>query len=163
MDNSDGFLDWFAGFVDGEGCFQIRNTARPSRPKSFEPTLAISMREDDGALLLEIKRRLGFGCVFFYNPGGRTGTRPAVRLTFNGRHQAERLLAIFEAHSLRSKKRRDFEVWAAAVREKAKGKAADRGLLRQLEAQIKEVRQYVPREAAPPSGDKQLRLVERVS
>jgi len=57
LDIPDGFGNWFAGFVDGDGCFLIN-------ARGDGCTLEISLRGDDQAVLHQIRNALGVGNLY---------------------------------------------------------------------------------------------------
>ena len=122
------FLDWFAGFVAGEGCFiisEIRNK------ETWRTELFIRLRDDDRYILLEIQEQLGMGKISLSSPHGATfpNTKPQVCLRFARNSDCMRLVGIFENHPLRAKKQRDFEVWKEAAREICRGRGQRPGKL----------------------------------
>lgn len=117
VDTDPEFWAWFAGFTDGEGCFGI--TLSHTGGKTYpQPFFKIAVRADERPILEEIRDRLGCGRVRVHVPGGVTSN---LQLKFEMSSVADclRLIEVFERHPLRAKKRRDFETWAEAVREKA--------------------------------------------
>jgi hypothetical protein len=58
-----GFGHWFAGFVDGEGCFLITRVG-----KSYRCIFSLHLRGDDRPILEEIHRNLGIGTVWDLPP-----------------------------------------------------------------------------------------------
>ena len=50
---------WFAGLLDGEGCFSM---AKP-RVSGFRCELIIKLRDDDRAVLEQIRDELGIGTI----------------------------------------------------------------------------------------------------
>jgi len=121
LDISPEFGHWFAGFVDGEGCFMIRYSTLGR--KRIGCRFHIALRDDDSAILYEIKKTLGdIGSISRSN--SRTGTRsgghhdnPQVRFAVSSIADIYHILIpLFEKYPLRSKKRRDFELWREAAR-----------------------------------------------
>jgi hypothetical protein len=106
------FWNWFAGFVDGEGCFGIAH-----RRTCYTPTFALCLRADDRAILEEIQLRLGVCRFYTYTPWrvdlGRRCARVELRAT--NKAACVRLVEIFDEHPLRAKKAQDFEIWREAV------------------------------------------------
>lgn len=144
-----GWANWFAGFVDGEGCFLFSiNEAR----KSYHIGLQIHLRDDDLPLLLEIQERLQMGNISRRKPSipqleSHPGSRPSAVWSVYRQNDCLRLVHLFEEYSLRSKKRRDYEVWGRAVRELCKGAASrNEAKLRYWQDRLKLVRQYDPYE-----------------
>lgn len=141
-----GWANWFAGFVDGEGCFFFSiNEAR----KAYHIALQIHLRDDDLPLLLEIQERLRMGNIY-RKPGrsqqeGHSGSRPSAVWSACRQSDCLRLVYLFEEYPLRSKKGKDYEVWGRAVRELCKGAASrNEAKLQYWQDRLKLVRQYDP-------------------
>ena len=104
------FGNWLAGFVDGEGCFIISQNGQGARFCAF----SLSLREDDFPILVEIQQRTGLGNARMQHP--RSHRDPFAKWGVSSKVDCLALVGIFERHPLRAKKRRDFEIWAEAVR-----------------------------------------------
>jgi LAGLIDADG endonuclease len=52
------FAHWFAGFVDGEGCFSVRKK-NVNGCETYDCQFSITLRADDKPIILEIKKQLG--------------------------------------------------------------------------------------------------------
>jgi hypothetical protein len=106
----DGFGHWLAGFADGEGCFFIGKNRNGTMFCRFR----IALRADDAPILAQAAERTGLGRVLLAAPPSQR----TARATWNVGRKAECLVLVelFERYPLRAKKRRDFEVWARAVR-----------------------------------------------
>ena len=138
----DGFLDWFAGFVAGEGCFTI--TANPGC-RQFYPRLVIGLRNDDIDILIEIQERLGMGTIYCktWDSERSETVQPSAAWTVQATAETRRLVEILDAHPLRAKKQRDYEIWRQAVMENRKSaQVRDLAKMRYLADRIKLVRQY---------------------
>jgi hypothetical protein len=107
----DSFGHWFAGFVDGEGCFAIQ--AVGPRLSSRVCMFVIGLRSDDRAVLEEIQAQTGLGKI--YDSPGRKTTKPYSRWCVQTQPEVMSLVEVFERYPLRSKKARDFEYWKQAV------------------------------------------------
>ena len=126
------FYNWFVGFVDGEGCFSctLNNGSLNFRFK-------ISLRADDKDILEEIRNKLGFGKVV-YEPYYRRNIvlkgKPQYKFVLYSKKDREKLIEILDTYPLRSKKKKDYEVW----------KMLHNGLEEKilLVNRLKEVRQY---------------------
>lgn len=120
---------WLAGLVDGEGCFALwtrtRRVGRSDNCQAISFVFKIAMRADDLDVLKKAQAILGVGGIGF----NRRGTRGAKAYIYNGRtclgkplaqlvarNKAEiaKVIAFFRQYQLRSKKRRDFDLWAKA-------------------------------------------------
>lgn len=99
---------WFAGLVDGEGCFYIGE-----RNCSF----TIKLRADDADLLRWVRDQLGgeLGTLRFTGVDVIGARRPQVALVVAARQQSVWLTRVFDAFPLRSKKARDYAVWREAA------------------------------------------------
>jgi hypothetical protein len=117
VDRDPAFWGWFAGFVDGEGCFglSVSHVGGKAYP---QPYFKLTVRADERPILEEMRERLGCGRVRVHQPGGTTSN---LQLSFLLTSVADcaRLVEVLTLHPLRAKKRQDFAIWAEAVREKA--------------------------------------------
>lgn len=109
----DAFRSWFAGFVDGEGCFEIH---KQTRKGNYSCRLTIKLRADDREVLEHIVAVTGIGRVAHHraNPDGR---KSADQVYWQALTKPEclTLIEIFDRFPLRSKKARDFDIWRKAV------------------------------------------------
>lgn len=127
------FLNWMAGFIDGEGSFTIESW-KPGKPKTC---FRLEIRDDDRAILDEIISKTGVG---YLRERPRRGNRnPTVVWEVRSLEHCIALRDILASHPLRAKKRRDFYVWSLAVTARQKG---DREALRALSNRLKQVRAY---------------------
>lgn len=139
---------YLAGLTDGEGCFGIYRSSR----FTYRCEFVINLREDDRPLLEWLKAETGLGHV----SDGRRKTRktrgdnPSARWHVSSVGECLDLIAIFETYPLRSKKARDFEIWAKAVRTISAGGSSR---LARFKAALTIVRAY----DGPPTVD----VVER--
>lgn len=138
--DTDPFWTWFAGFTDGEGCFGISISTVEGKPYT-QPYFQIAVRADERPILEEIQSRLGCGRIRVHVPGGSTSN---LQLQFVATSLADchRLVEVFTLHPLRAKKRRDFDTWAEAIREKARTGTSERVF--ELREQLIAGRQYDP-------------------
>ncbi len=113
------FLNWFAGFVAGEGCFQIVHHTHNNSPDTWGACFSINLRDDDVDILLEIQDRLHMGRIY-RRP--ETKGSPQAEFRVQRIEDLNQLVAIFEAHPLRAKKARAFRIWKMAVQELAQGR-----------------------------------------
>ena len=109
---------WFAGLTDGEGSFTL---TYGNRPKFFpQPQFSLGFRDDEKKLIYMIQKHFGgIGSVYsnpkkYTNPQGYI-SNPVIMWMVNTRHDTQILVDFFHQYPLRSKKSRDFEVWAKAV------------------------------------------------
>lgn len=101
---------WFAGFVDGEGCFGIhRGKARYG--SAFHPELSIALRADDLAILEQIQAAFGGGLSISRPPGAA----PLAKVCIGSKRDLPRLVEYFDRFPLRAKKAADYVLWRRAV------------------------------------------------
>src|SRR4051812_30946628 len=99
-----------AGFLDAEGCFQIRPN---NRERTWNCDMTVAVRDDDAQLLTDLCRVTGLGRVAA-KPAQGTSC-PQTRWTIASKRECAELARILRAFPLRARKRRDFEIWARAV------------------------------------------------
>jgi len=149
------FGNWFSGLVDGEGCFSL---PVPSKYTIPHPRFDLTMRADDIRMLEQIKSTLGFGQIYsrkhgYKNSQGYTSKLLASYVVWN-KSDTLKLVELFREFPLRSKKSRDFTLWAEAVEIwnlHKYGRWADtpetlplKERMRELAVLIKDIRVYVP-------------------
>lgn len=98
---------WFAGFVDGEGCFFIQPAERGTKVG-----LTVGLRADDRAILMDC--RAAFGGSLHQRPS-HGGSQPKVVWTAQGREERAGLVQYFDAFPLLTKKARDYAIWRIAA------------------------------------------------
>lgn len=115
---------WLAGLVDGEGCFHLRTTRvrtvrgyhRRYRVLTF--AFVIALRADDRATLERARTLLGVGHIGQnrrgHGPATSSNAKPLAALVVQARNDLARIVGVFRTYPLRSKKARDFDLWAAA-------------------------------------------------
>jgi hypothetical protein len=121
------FGHWFAGFVDGEGCFCAKIYQRPCLLIRCE--FSIILRADDRAILEEIQSRLAMGKITDYGViTNRQGIRSNPRARWRVCRTADclKLVETFQTFPLRAKKVRDFETWAKILHIQAMTKRGNR-------------------------------------
>lgn len=137
MNLSPEWCSWFAGLVDGEGCF----TLKKNRGRWMLPELRILMRADDKPMMEEIRTTLGFGYVY----GSRVrpdGKNSMCSFRVSHRRDLLALVRLFDVYPLRSRKRRDYEIWRVAVLLHQDRKNAVQVHVAELMEQIRAVRVY---------------------
>jgi hypothetical protein len=154
------FGNWFAGLCDGESTFVIRALHKHQFPTTrFE----ISLRDDDTAVLEYVRDTLGFGQIYTRKHGstnyqGYTSNKTVSFIVWN-KTDCKALADLLRQFPLRSKKNREFLLWAEAADlwystnfvgwktknggiNPEKAKVIER--LRELASQIVKVREYKP-------------------
>ena len=101
---------YFAGFVDGEGCFTVSFSPRSKLLIGWEvrPSFSVSQNADRSEVLVLMQQQY-FGC------GSIRPDRSDKTLKYEVRSLddlIERIIPFFEANPLLSSKRRDFERFA---------------------------------------------------
>jgi hypothetical protein len=140
------FGNWLAGLIDGEGSFSIRRQNRAG----YRASLAVALRDDDGAILEEIKVRLGLGCI--YRTGRSGNSNPRCTWEVHSRTDVRKLVEILDEYPLRGNEAADYvvwrravELWSAVPRGHRSPGARDWGPMVELQEQLKSVRKYRPR------------------
>jgi hypothetical protein len=105
----DAFGHWLAGFIDGEGHFQVSQ----NRNGGFGCRFAIGLRADDREALATIHQETGLGRMWVRRPAGQ---RHAVAYwSVQSLADCRHLCDLLERYPLRAKKARDFAIWREAV------------------------------------------------
>jgi hypothetical protein len=110
------WCNWFAGFVDGEGCFSI--LCSDTKYKRFNLMLQISIRIDDKPVIQDILDKLKVGSTMIRDsPAIWRGCRMAqVRWKISHlRDILNVVIPLFEKYPLRTKKAKEFELWRQAA------------------------------------------------
>lgn len=108
------FGHWLAGFVDGEGCFTVRKQSGARNAYLCE--FAVCLRDDDAAVLDLCLEATGLGYLTRRSASALVaGAKPQVCWKIVRRAHCVRLCALLSEFPLRTKKRRDFEIWRDAV------------------------------------------------
>jgi hypothetical protein len=142
-DIDDSFGNWLAGFVDGEGCFGIYNNDRGGRIYTFK----VALRADDAEILREIKNKLGVGRFAIRVKNGPGSNPAAVWVVQSIAELHDVIVPLFTKYKLRTKKKRDFEMFAEAVMMRASAfnkhlSTEHRNDLLALAAQLRAVKKY---------------------
>ena len=114
--NKEQFSAWFAGFVDGDGCFggYLGKGDNPSIGFKF----ILQLREDDAAILSSVQSRIGCGHIRDKGVGknATTNTKPKKSYEITSAEDCHTyLLPIFREFVLRAKKYRDCLLFDEAV------------------------------------------------
>ena len=96
---------WIVGFVDGEGCFHVGISVHPDMKLGHQvlPEFTVVQHERDVQVLHGLKAYFGCGVV-----RSNHDDRMAYRVRDLG-HLLDRILPFFLEHSLKTKKRVDFQ------------------------------------------------------
>jgi hypothetical protein len=110
----DAFGHWLAGFIDGEGSFCIV----PNRG-GYSAKFQLKLRDDDGAILLEIALRTGMGRLVAEQrrTASRPNDNPATVWKVQSKGDCLALIRLLDRYPLRAKKARDYAIWREAVLE----------------------------------------------
>jgi LAGLIDADG endonuclease len=120
---------YISGYVDGEGCFTVSISPRPTLRVGWEvrPSLSVSQNGDRSEVLLAIQEY--FGC------GSLRPDRSDLTVKWETRRLANLLTVViphFRAYPLQSGKRRDFELFAEICERMARNEHRDAGRLREI-------------------------------
>lgn len=108
---------WFAGFVDGEGCFTIPKLKQKNNTYYYKSVFSINQREDNRDVLYLIHDTLGgFGTLCTYN-NDYNGKKRAklISLSTGGKAQNLYLIDLLERYPLQGRKKQQFDLWKRAV------------------------------------------------
>ena len=124
---------YISGYVDGEGCFSVSISPRPTLSVGWEvrPSLSVSQNADRSEVLLLIQRY--FGC------GTLRPDRSDRTLKWEVRSLClllERVVPHFFAYPLLSGKQQDFELFADVCRRMANGAHRNPDGLREIVAWV---------------------------
>jgi site-specific DNA-methyltransferase (adenine-specific) len=136
------FMHWFAGFVDGEGCFSVHRKPQ----NTFDCQFSITLRADDRPILERIQRTLGIGTLSMptahQNPSSGRADNPKARYCVSSQRDCTRLRDLFRAFPLRAKKAKDFELWSDALDAWLKHKRGEWDDMAQLRDELMQGRAY---------------------
>ena len=120
-ENFKNFCTWFCGFTDGEGCFHINKNKT-----GFSPEFRLSLRIDDVGILNEIQKRFNFGKVYLKKRKFRekypNQKDNMVYCVWKIKDCFELINNIELGGGLKSKKKRDYEVWKEFIMFKMKNR-----------------------------------------
>jgi len=159
MANRD-FLNWFAGFLAGEGCFTACKYSYVGRFEHITPMLVIQLRADDCDVLREIQRELGMGRLYVrQSPYDKLrNNHPVARWELTRLAHCQLLIGLLRDIPLRGKKEADFRIWAELV--DARVAHRGRGVQLELAKRLSGVKEYEAREEEVSKVEgRQLRLV----
>jgi hypothetical protein len=120
---------YISGYVDGEGCFTVSISPRPTLRVGWEvrPSVSVSQNGDRSEVLLAIQEY--FGC------GSLRPDRSDLTLKWETRRLSSILSSViphFRDYPLQSGKRRDFELFAEICERMARGEHRSAGGLREI-------------------------------
>ncbi len=127
------FGHWLAGLADGEATFALHKTA---------PAFRLTLRADDEPVLTMIRETLGFGIFVRQSRNRRPNENPTIVFLTTSAKEAAAVVKLFRQFPLRSKKARDFEIWAEAVDAMMLGARGE--TLAPLASRLVATRQYIP-------------------
>lgn len=146
--NTPGIPDSFgyrlAGLTDGEGHFGIAKNTKHGLT-TYTCVFVINMRDDDAPLIEWLHETSGLGVIYRATAiRQRQGweTNPTISWRVQKKVECLQVVAIFERYPLLSKKARDFEIWAKAVRYLNGPQPEGRAPLARWFEQIRLVRAY---------------------
>ena len=113
---------YISGYVDGEGCFTVSISPRPTLRVGWEvrPSVSVSQNGDRDEVLLEIQDYFGCGTI--------RPDRSDKTVKWEVRSLPlliERVIPHFHRYPLRSGKRNDFELFASSCEAMANGRHLD--------------------------------------
>ena len=112
---------YIVGLTDGEGCFYVvlsqrDKTKYPRAHIHAQTHFYIKLREDDLAVLKEVKKFLGFGFIYIQKDT-RKNHAHCYRFEANSIRDKLKLIDFFTKHPLISpKKQHDFEIFSKVTR-----------------------------------------------
>lgn len=137
------WLAWLVGFIDGEGCFYIRAT---NKGTTYAVCFSLKLRADDTPVLQEIVDRTGIGTLFrdARSVADSPNAKPTIKWHVQKQQESIRLVELIDAFPLRTKKRRDYEIWrlAAIAWANAPSRNNDWTPFMNWKREIEETRQY---------------------
>ena len=111
MQIDENFGHWFAGFVDGEGCFVIDRVNK--KHPTYRCIFSITVRADDRPILEEICGHFQIGNIYSITIHGHRARGAMLRVA--RKEYICRLITIFDRFPLRAKKRNDYAIWHTAA------------------------------------------------
>src|SRR2546430_1573997 len=151
------FYDWLAGFIDGEGCFIIRETKGDGR---YYCGFHLEVRLDDAKIIRDIHSTTGIGSLKTrYRAGARGNDCPQISWNVQSGRDCAKLAMILDEHPLRAKKATDYAIWRTALNEQF-SPTRDWALMNVLRQQLSANKKYEGGElVALPKPAPQLKLL----
>src|SRR3990167_4376960 len=96
------FAHWFAGFVDGEGCFSVHKK-QVNGCETFDCQFSMTLRDDDASIIETIKEKLGGLGSIARRPKTKddNNSQPQIRYCISSKSDCERLREILTVFPLR--------------------------------------------------------------
>lgn len=132
------FGHWLAGFIAGEGCFDIAEGGGKAKG-SFTCRFTLALRDDDAAILEEIHAMTGIGRIS--QIPARNTSKPQTCWTVSRRSDCLTLVWLLDQFSLRTRKAKDYAIWRRAV---FTWQEPSRGGLKDFRTELREARRYKP-------------------
>ena len=132
---SDAEAHTLAGFLDAESHLAVVPNNGGS---DWRCVCSVNLRDDDRGILVGYRAKLGLGHL---TPvAARNGSRPQVAWMIASKLECQVLAEILDAHPLRGRKRREYEIWREAVWICASGR---HGLRRGSRARLARLADYL--------------------
>ncbi len=107
---SDGEAHTLAGFLDAESHLAVIPN---NGGANWRCECSVNLRDDDREILFSYRDKLGLGHL---TPvAARNGSRPQVHWQIGSKLECQVLAEILDAHPLRARKAREYEIWREAV------------------------------------------------
>lgn len=94
------FKNWFVGFVDGEGCFYMREKQR-GKPTIY-PQFWFAIGQREKYIIYKIKKELGFGRI---NSGRNKDEGITYYFRTSNKDDTRKIIKFFTKNKLRTKKK----------------------------------------------------------
>lgn len=99
-----------AGLLDAESHLAI---APNNKGATWRCECSMNLRDDDRSILVEYRNKLGIGHLAAVP--ARNGSRPQVHWAIGSKLECQSLVELLDAHPLRGRKLREYEIWREAV------------------------------------------------
>lgn len=101
------FLEWFIGFTEGDGSFQVVKYPTIKNPKNTRPIFTINQKEPE--ILYTIKKKLGFGTVIKIKAD--KNVREHYRYRVYKLNHIFQLISLFQGNLVLKKVHTRFQLW----------------------------------------------------
>lgn len=153
------FGNWLAGFIDGEGSFNIGYLPKQD---TYQCRMTIVIRDDDLDVLEQAVAFSGVGTLSFcdYHAKMQGNANPHARWLVTTRSGCLRIVELLDRFPLRAKKAKDYAIWREAVIEwNGRRGRGNLGRLPELKVALEAARKYpAGRVPEPTPPDPQLVL-----